>query len=692
MRFHGRIAFALAAMTPAFGSAPRPADPPAAAAQTFREQVEADWLLQETFRHAVPPAAAAGAIATADDAAGGCDGVKDGTYGFHTGSSPSPWWQVDLGASAEIARIVVWNRCDGASERALRLQVRLSGDGTAWRTAYTHDGTPFGGVPDGKPLEVKLSGARARFVRIEAPRANYLHLDEVEVFGAGDPAKNLALGKPADQVSTSQWSRRAPPAAAAAPDIDWARRVKEILANCRRLAARLCEAGADTGRDADPVERIEARIRGMRDDEIGKDLYIETRWIQRRLLLADSLLDFDSILFLKRVPGSFNHMSDQHLGWWSLPGGGIHILRGFKTDAPDVECISGAFGEPGSFQTPCLSYDATRLLFAWCKYYPKLAGERNKLDKGNVPEDAFYHVFEVGIDGSGLRRLTYGKYDDFDPKYLPGGRIVFLSTRRGQSLQCGPETARASLTRTDGPDIYVRCGGGPERPCVVYTLHTMGPDGMGGVGMGADGGDLCAISPFEMFEWTPSVADDGRILYSRWDYIDRHNMPFMSLWSVHPDGTNARLVYGNFTRNLHCTFEPRTIPGSRKIIFTASAHHAQTMGSLVLLDPMAGDEGEGPITRLTPEVAFPEAESWPRTYYANPWPLSERLYLVAWGIDGARVQGPAGWARWHAVKMPRNGKALYLLDAAGSMELLHRDPEISCTNPIPLAPRARPQV
>ena len=180
---------------------------------------------------------------------------------------------------------------------------------------------------------------------------------------------------------------------------------------------------------------------------------------------------------------------------------------------------------------------------------------------------------------------------------------------------------RTSLrTQPALPDCYVRCGGGPERPVAVYTLHVMD----------ATGQQIVRISPFEMFEWTPSVDDQGQILYARWDYVDRYNMPYMSLWSTMPDGTDARAVYGNYTVNPHCIFEARRIPGSRKIIFTASGHHAQTSGSLVLLDPNRGSDGETPLTRLTPEVAFPESEGWPQTYFASPFPLSENHYLVAW--------------------------------------------------------------
>lgn len=288
-----------------------------------------------------------------------------------------------------------------------------------------------------------------------------------------------------------------------------------------------------------------------------------------------------------------------------------------------------------------------------------------------MPEDAFYHVFEMNLDGTGLRRLTGGKYDNFDARYLPDGRIVFLSTRRGQAVQVTKRSAAATLARNDLPDCYVRCGGDAERPVPVYTLHTMN----------ADGGDLTPISPFEMFEWEPSVSHDGTILYSRWDYVDRDNMPYMSLWSINPDGTNARLVYGNYTQSPHCTFEPRAIPGSRKIIFTASGHHSQTMGSLVLLDPTVGTEGATPVERLTADTPFPEIEGWPTAFFANPWPLSERTHLVAWGVENNMREGH---------QRPGNGMGLYLFDAGAGLELLYRDPDISAMYPIPLKAQTPP--
>ncbi len=654
-------------------------------ARAWSQLLEKEWLLEAQLR---TESQHASNLTTRDDAAGGCDGVTNGKWGFHTGEENNPWWQVDLGKVSPLSQVRVWNRADSEdiAARAANFMVLLSSDGKEWREAYRHNGQVFYGyrMPDRSPLVVKLTNAEARFVRIQLPGTTFLHLDEVEVIGR--PGGNLALHKPADQSSLSQWS-----AAHARNDrpVDWTAETRRVLANCERMLDEGPRSAAFTplqhpnskrtskrpeGRAPDQFARLNQQLAKLPADTSAQPLYLEARALQRQLALATPLLDFDALLFTKRVPGSYSHMSDQNYGWWSRPGGGIYILRGLKSNTPTTECLTDtAFKEPGSFLRPALSFDGTKILFAWCKHYPELAKEKDKLNKANVPEDAFYHVFEMNLDGSGVRQLTHGKYDDFDARYLPDGRFVFLSTRRGQAIQVGKQSAQATVAKNDLPDCYVRCGGDASRPVAVYTLHTMK----------ADGSDLTPISPFEMFEWEPSVAHDGTIMYSRWDYVDRDNMPYMSLWSINPDGINARLIYGNYTKAPHCTFEPRAIPGSHKIIFTASGHHSQTMGSLVLLDPSVGTEGEAPITRLTPETAFPEIEGWPRAFYANPWPLSERTHLVAWGVEEKMREG---------TQRPKNGMGIYLFNADTGRELLYRDPEISSMYPIPLKAQPRPPV
>ena len=548
-----------------------------------------------------------------------------------------------------LEKALIYNRCDGnVEDRAARLKILLSEDGKTWKEVYQHNGTLFRGQPDSKPLAAALKSAKARFLRVQLPGRQYLHLDEIEVFRAGKP-ENIARGRPADQSSVSPWSVSHPgvkPAgreiagAAAVPAGNLPRAVGpypvaavvergvKLAENLRRLGANLDAQESALRQAADQWRQLPADA----PDEARRKVYFRARWAVRRMALANPLLDFDDLLFAKRAPGSFTHMCDQYYGWFSRPGGGLYVLEKFKSDAPRVRCLSTEL-PAGSVLRPELSYDGKRVLFAHCKYYPKLAGEQNKLDKGNVPEDAFYHLYEINLDGTGLRRLTRGKYDDFDGRYLPDGQIVFLSTRRGQYVQCGRESGMLSIDGAN-PDSYVRCGGDASRPVAVYTLHVMGA-----------GGDLTQISAFEMFEWTPSIDHQGRILYSRWDYIDRYNMPFMKLWSTNPDGTNAQIVWGNFIRSPHCSFEPRAIPNSHKIIFTGSGHHALTGGPLLLLDPHQGADNPNAVTRLTPEVCCPEAEGWPASYFAGPLPLSEEHYLVSWSFQPSSLGAPpAAWA------------------------------------------------
>lgn len=644
------------------------ASPPLPAATV--EQIEADWDRQDAVREAAIPSG--DQIATVEDAAGGCDGIKTGEWGFHTAHEKQPWWQVDLGQSWPLQRVLLYNRGGAFAARNAKIRVLLSDDGQEFRQVYQHNGTVFFGHADGKPLSVTLEGHAARFVRLQLPTTDYLHLDEVEVYASGRD-ENVALHRAAEQSSTSPWSVR--------HDVGGSQRrtyfTERTVSRGRQLAERLQQLGVDVRAESEILARVAEQQRLLGDDAADprrRALDREARWAVRRLSLQNPLLDFDDVLFVKRAPGLFPHMSDQYYGWWSRGGGGIYVLSGLRTDTPQARCLTD--GWPlGTFLRPDLSYDGRRVLFAWCAYYPHIAA-MEKVDKESLPEDAFFHLYEMNVDGSDVRRLTRGYYDDFDGRYLPNGDIVFLSTRKGTAVQVGKSSAVAT-TESTCADSYVRCGGDNRRPVAVFTLHRID----------AQGGHLRPISAFENFEWTPAVSGDGRVIYARWDYIDRFNGPFISLWATNPDGTRAQLVYGNYTSKPQCVFEACPVPGSHKLIFTASAHHSITGGSLALLDTTLGNEFERPLTRLTPEVPFPETEAWADSYYASPHPLSEDFYLVSWAdrrLPAHTLMPPDD------PRNPRNAQGIYLYDAFGNLTLLHRDPEISSTEPLPVRPRLRP--
>ncbi len=392
-----------------------------------------------------------------------------------------------------------------------------------------------------------------------------------------------------------------------------------------------------------------ASLRQRTEKELHSE-YVRVRTLKRRLAFANPLMQFGPMLFCKRVPTSYSHLVMQYFGWRARPGGGVFVLErpGFSLATRDLlgDRLAG-----GNILEPRLSYDARKIVFSYVEC-PKETLDIASLN--NTSDEGFYHIYEIDSDGTGLRQLTDGPFDDLMPTWLPDGGIAFSSTRRRG---------------------YARCFGAQFSPrWHVYTLHRMEADGSG----------IRTLSWHDTNEWFPMVANSGRILYSRWDYIDRDAVTHQNVWAARPDGTNPVAVWGNAAPSPHCAFQLQPIPDSNKVVFTASAHHSVTGGSIVVLDPAVDNNAQAALTRITPEVAFPEAESMDiREYYAAPWPLSEQFFLVAYS--------PTPLV-WEPGANARNALGIYLLDAFGNRELLYRDPDIGSTNPCPLRPRPAPPV
>jgi hypothetical protein len=346
----------------------------------------------------------------------------------------------------------------------------------------------------------------------------------------------------------------------------------------------------------------------------------------------------------------------QYFGWRQRPGGGLYVVA---SPGRSLECrsIVGDQLAPGNFLEPCLAHDGRRIVFSYVACPDEIPKFADYPVNEAGEEDRYFHVYEINTDGTGLRQLTRGRYDDLMPVYLPDGEIAFTSTRRRSYARCfGPEYS----DRWD-----------------CYTIHRM--DG--------DGGNLRPLSANDVNEWFPSVSHSGHVLFARWDYIDRDAVTHQNLWSMRPDGANPVAVWGNATPKPHCTFQAKSIPGSSKIVFIGSAHHSITAGPVCVVDPTVDVNSHAAITRLTPGP-FPEAESSQIPEYCeSPWPLSEKYFLVAYSADRLRFQG-----EHPSNPNPDNALGIYVLDAAGNRELLYRDPEISSTNPTPLAPRPAPPV
>lgn len=644
--------------------------------------VEADWIDQDkAFRAAAgaaPVAAAtpASGVATWQDAAGGCDGVKTGGWGFHTASNETePWWQVDLGRSYPLARIVVYNRTDGnTAPRTRQLQILAAQDAAEpeFVEVYRHHGEVFYGAREQQPLVVDLGGrgVRARVVRVAVPGRCSFALDEIEVYGQDQPEANLALGKPADQKSVGTASRAKPGAQAwglsvaeaAGPPAFSLQHLGAVLERGRQLLERLRRLDCAAPRLAELTaswRQIEARYDELvRGEQVSEDrrraLYLAARRALRQIAFCHPLLDFDRLLFLKRHdPGGLYHMVHQFYGFGARPGGGLYVLcEPFSENPQLVDLLqdavvqqgrlAGRALQPGSFLSPDLSFDGQRILFA----YSECGGEGIEWS-----ERASYHIFRVATDGTGLAQLTDGPWNEFDPCWLPNGRIAFISERRGGYLRCG--------------------GSAPPYDSPTYTLHRMAQDGS----------DVTCLSFHETQEWQPSVDHHGMLVYTRWDYVDRNTNVAHHIWSCYPDGRDPRSYHGNYPERRESRpwmeMDIRAVPGSHKYVATAAAHHGHAYGSLVLIDYRPLDDGAmSQLERLTPDVPFPESEGGkalirPRMAYGTAWPLGEDDFLCVYDRQAAN-------------------RGIYWIDRFGNRELLYRDPAISCLSPIPLRPRPCP--
>ncbi|MCL2709376.1 MAG: hypothetical protein FWE95_00715, partial [Planctomycetaceae bacterium] len=407
-------------------------------------------------------------------------------------------------------------------------------------------------------------------------------------------------------------------------------------------------------------------------------LFMFIAQLRRDIAFSNPLLnDFDQILFIKRHRPTYNHMVDQYFGATAVPGGGLYVLenpfgkeRAGGVSPPVVRNLladsvvqsgrlQGQKLNTGAFLSPNLNYEADRIAFAYVECTGS-AAHRHHTDpsQGHWDEGRAYHIFTVNIDGSDLRQITDGTWNDFDPCWLPNGRIVFISERRGGYLRCG-------------------------RVCPTYTLFDMYPDGS----------FMRCLSYHETNEWNPSVTNDGRILYTRWDYPDRHWNLAHQPWITTLDGRDPRQVYGNFTpAHLRPDMElgVRAIPNSQKFVSTAAPHHGQAYGSLVIIDPsIPDDDAMAPAKRLTPDVDFPESQGGAQVY-GTAFPLSEKYYLAV--ADFSMTPSMGFEYDGHTLKPIRGDYGIYLIDAFGNKELIYRDPEIGSLSPMPVMARPKPSV
>ena len=284
--------------------------------------------------------------------------------------------------------------------------------------------------------------------------------------------------------------------------------VRRTEALLNHLAGRLGAAGL--GERRKQLEALKGRLATTpaADRPARRKLHDDVCRLRRRIAFGNPLLSFDRALFIKKHRARANHMCDQYFGFMAVPGGGLFVLEDPFGPSPtardvlaDAACENGRFKgrklTGGAFLSPDLSYDGRTILFAYTEAEPT----RFKWSPRST-----WHVFRVNADGTHLRQLTDGKVNDFDPFWLPDGRVLFISERRGGFGRCH------------------------ARPVPIFSLHTMN----------ADGSDIRTVSLNESNEWHPSVDHNGMVVYTRWDYVDRGFNQAHHPWITTPDGRDAR--------------------------------------------------------------------------------------------------------------------------------------------------------
>lgn len=375
--------------------------------------------------------------------------------------------------------------------------------------------------------------------------------------------------------------------------------------------------------------------------------YIEIRTLRRQLVLAHPALDFQQILINQNPPTRYSHNGDQHLGRHSRPGPGLTILSDWKTNPKAKPILAGKLPQ-GAVRNPDLNYDADKVVFAFCDH--------------TAPDQKRFCLYEAAVDGSWVRQLTGTRRDplqtwdnratvmieDNDPCYLPNGPIVFVSTR-SQS--------------------FGRCHGGRYNP--AWVLHRCDKNGDA----------ITQLSFANENEYEPAVLNDGRIIFTRWEYTNRHEMFFHKLWWCLPDGSSVAHYFGNDMIAPMEFVEATAIPGTHKIVTTAQGHHSYNTGTIVHIDNSLGENGEQSICHITPETPYSETHGWPSPHFSHPYPVTEDLILTSRANHRVPDQGTLP---------PENDRAIYLVDSLGGREFIYENPAVASFSPIPIRKRIRP--
>ena len=347
---------------------------------------------------------------------------------------------------------------------------------------------------------------------------------------------------------------------------------------------------------------------------------------KRALFLRDKgLAPVTKLLFSKRNPFHPSHnYSVQFDSPWR-PGGGVYSLAiplengALAPEKAQMSCLFDA-GD-GVVRDPSLSFDATKFYYG---YRPAFTN--------------YYRIYEQDVATGTRHQISdNGPFHDFWPTPLPDGGLAFITTRCKKKFICWrPQAA------------------------VLYRMET-------------DGSRVEPLSYANLTEFAPSVLDDGRILWTRSEYVDKGADYGHTLWTIRADGTLPELTYGNTLALPNGFANGRQMPGAgtREVCAIMISHFGDLNGPVALLDLAKGPHDPSAISNLTPEIPWP-GYSPNSEAFREPLPVTRDVILVA-----------------HA---PQDRFGLYLLDRYGNRELLYTDPSIDSVCPLFFRPRPVPPV
>ncbi|MDR0536116.1 MAG: hypothetical protein LBG65_07240, partial [Puniceicoccales bacterium] len=420
---------------------------------------------------------------------------------------------------------------------------------------------------------------------------------------------------------------------------------RKQLGHARRLLARLKLPAPRTSAFTTRLDALQKRVDSLAATP--RELYLEVRALKREITFQNPAIDFDTLLYIDNptpVGSEWNHETRHRLGYLSQSKGGRLIIQ--KGLGPDGILTQLAPQAPlgGTFWRPDVSYDGRRVLFSFKPHNEKA-----------------YHIYEINVDGTGLRQLTSGPFDDLDPIYLPDQKNILFTTTRGHLyVRCMPSTAAPVMAR-------LPLDSKPGDKSLLITSRNGEP------------------------EYLPTVLEDGRVIYTRWEYTDKPLWRAQSLWTMNQDTSNVQVFWGNQSVWPDVLKDARQIPGTQRILLTATGHHDWFAGSLAIVDPTKGLNYPHGLTQVTPELDWPEVGRGPedtpelpkgdyqpapyRAYY-SPYPISERDFLVSARKDNDK----------------RGNTVLLLMDLEGNRELIASGTHsIRYAQPLRARPRPKTQ-